>query len=435
MLDNAAWPRVQGIVNEHDFYRHEHKIIFRALSVLLNDGKPADVLTVSDYLDSKGMLEKVGGLGGLGGFAKDTPSAANISSYAAIVQEKSMLRHLVTVAGEISELAFSGDREAKEIVADAESKIFEVAQRGLRGKKGFARLREILSRVCDIMDENMDKSQKGVLGLSTGFKDVDRLTSGMSPGDLIIVAGRPSMGKTTFSMNIAEHVALRENKLVAVFSMEMQDDQLGMRVLSNQSNVGLSSIRQSWNIQDCEWPMIVHAVSRMGDSPLFVDDTPALTISDVRSRTMRLAHESNDEFPDGVGLVVVDYIQLMRADQARNENRTVQIEEITRGLKRLAKELGIPVIALSQLNRSLESRPNKRPIMSDLRESGSIEQDADGIVFLYRDEVYNKDTPEPGIAEAIFAKQRQGPIGTVKLVFEGANTRFRDLSDYDYAGY
>jgi len=431
MIDPGAWVRVQGAISEHDFYLKPHKILFRALMVLFNAGEPADVVTVSEFLKKKQLLDSAGGISLLAVLVRDTPSAANIVAYATIVREKSLLRQLIGVAGKISELAFSADADAKSVIAEAESAIFEVGQQGLRGKKGFSRIQDILKEVLDTMENNLVKPVDGVLGVATGFSDLDVKTSGLQGGNLVIVAGRPSMGKTAFAMNVAEHVAISGGLPVAIFSMEMQVKELGQRILSNQSSVGLKKIREAWTIDDSEWPAFSGALLKLGEGvSMFVDDTPALTIGDIRSRCMRMQSEIGG---DGLGLILIDYIQLM-GSELKGDNRNNQIEEITRGLKRLAKDFDVPVVALSQLNRNLESRPNKRPVMSDLRESGGIEQDADIILLLYRDEVYNEESPAKGIAEVIVAKQRNGALGTVRLGFEGSCARFLNL-DRGYQDY
>lgn len=436
LIDPGCWDRVQGAVYEDDFYHKADRIIFRAVSKMIDSNDQIDVITVSNYLEGVGFLEDVGGLSYLGTLAKETGTSANVASYAAIVREKSLLRKLIKCAGELGEMAYAAEKPAKEIIADAESKIFEIAQQDIRGNRGFKRLKHVLGDVVEIMEGNIEKPESGVLGLSTGFDGIDEITSGLQPTDLIVVAGRPSMGKTSFAINIAEHAAIVEKQPVCVFSMEMSTNQLGMRVLSSRSSVAFKTIRESWTMGDTDWPLISSAISVCCDAPLYCDDTPALTIADVRTRCMRLTAEISNEYPNGLGLVIIDYIQLMESEAyAQGDNRNNQINAITRGLKRLAKDLSVPVIALSQLNRNVESRPNKRPMMSDLRESGGIEQDADVIAFLYRDEVYNQDTIDKDIAEVIFAKQRNGPLGTSRLGFDGHLTRFHNLINQGVGGY
>lgn len=434
IIDPGAWVKVQGVLSAGDFYRQDHQIIFKAIAKLHGAGDPVDIITLYELLKSRGHEEKVGGLSYLGMMAKDTPSSANISAYAQIVRDKSILRQLIAVAGSIREMAFAPDADAKTVIAKAETAVFEVAQVGLRGKKGFSKLKDVIREVVDRIESNLERPADGVLGVSSGFKPLDDLTSGFNGGDLIVVAARPSMGKTAFAMNMAESVALSGGS-VAVFSMEMQTEQLGQRLLSSASGLGLKLIRESWRIFDSHWPLLSMGVAKIGDLPMYIDDSPGLSIGDIRARCMRLNAEIKDDVPAGIGLVVIDYLQLMGSDHDRQGNRNNEIEDITRGLKRMAKEFDIPVVVLSQLNRGLESRPNKRPIPSDLRDSGGIEQDADMILFLYRDEVYSPDTVDKGVAEVIIGKQRNGPLGTVRLLFDGAITRFRAFEECDDGSY
>ncbi|MFA6051545.1 MAG: replicative DNA helicase [Methylobacter sp.] len=428
MLDPTTWVKVQGLLTPGDFYRRDHQLIFKAIAKLHGAGEPIDVITLYEYLKSKWPDDAFGGLSYLGYMAKDTPSAANIAAYAKIVRDKSMLRRLIAVAGSIREMAFAADADAKAVISKAETAIFEMAQQSLRGKKGFTKLRDVLREVLDTIELNVERPSGGVLGISSGFKPLDDKTSGFNGGDLIVLAARPSMGKTALAMNMAESAAL-DGKAVAVFSMEMQTKQLGQRLLSSASGLGLKMIRESWRIGDSHWPLLTTGVVRIGELPMYIDDSPGLSIGDIRSRCMRLSAEIKDESPEGVGLIVIDYLQLMGSDTDRLGNRNNEIEDITRGLKRLAKDFDIPVIVLSQLNRGLESRPNKRPIPSDLRDSGGIEQDADVILFLYRDEVYSPDSMDKGIAEVIIGKQRNGPLGTVRLLFDGHVVRFRHFDE------
>lgn len=431
MLDQKAWPKVQGVVSAGDFYKKEHQLLFKAISKLHNANEPVDIITVHELLKSRGHEEAVGGLSYIGMLAKDTPSASNVGHYARIVRDKSMLRQLITVSGTIRELAFAADADSRAVVAQAETAIFELAQQNLRGKKGFSKLRDVLREVLNTIESNVDRPAGGVLGISSGFNVLDDMTSGFNGGDFIVLAARPAMGKTALAINMAEAAAL-SGKAVAVFSMEMQAEQLGQRLLSSASGVNLKTIRESWRIEGNHWPLLTAGITRIGELPLYIDDSPGLTISDIRSRCMRLNAEIKDESPEGLGMIVIDYLQLMGSDNDRLGNRNNEIEDITRGLKRLAKEFNIPVIALSQLNRSLESRPNKRPMMADLRDSGAIEQDPDVILFLYRDEVYNQDSMDKGVAEVIIGKQRNGPTGTVRLAFDGKSVRFRSLVEDDY---
>lgn len=419
MLDNAAWDQVADRVAEPDFYRNEHRRIFAAIAALAERSDPFDAVTVSEWLERNGALDAVGGLSYLATLAKDTPSAANIRAYADIVRERAMLRQLISIGGEIADSAFRPEgRSAGELVEAAEKSVFEIAERGSRGRKIFEPLKDLLARAVDRIDE-LFHSDTHITGVPTGFSRFDDLTSGLQKGDLVIIAGRPSMGKTSFAMNIAEHAAIKEKIPTAVFSMEMPGEQLALRLISNLGRVNQSKIRNG-RFADDDWPRISSAVTILSEAPMFIDDSAGLTPTELRARARRLKREH------GLGLVVVDYLQLMQVPGTK-ENRATEISEISRGLKALAKELEVPVIALSQLNRSVEQRTDKRPVMSDLRESGAIEQDADVIAFIYREEVYDKDTRRKGIADIIIAKQRNGPIGEVQLTFLGEYTRFENL--------
>lgn len=426
LLDNNAFGRVHGVLSASDFYDRRHQILFKSIEKLISSQQPADVITVHELVKQRGHDDTIGGLSYIVVLAKDTPSAANIMAYAQIVRDKSTLRQLLQLSCSIRELATAEGANAKEALSKAERDVFELAQKDLRGKKGFSKMSDVLREVFDKIETNLDKPRTGVLGISSGFVDLDGYTSGFNGGDLVVIAARPSMGKTAFAMNIAESAAL-DSTVVAFFSMEMQAIQLGERLLSCGSGVGLKKIRESWKIEESDWPLLTAGLVRVGQLPMYVDDTPGLSVSAIRSRIMKLSMEINDEHPSGIGMIVIDYLQLMGSDNERLGNRNNEIEDITRGLKRLAKELDVPVLILSQLNRNLESRPNKLPLMSDLRDSGGIEQDADMILFLYRDEVYNKDSIEVGIARVIIGKQRNGPLGEVRLAFDGANVRFRSL--------
>jgi replicative DNA helicase len=419
LLDNSAWERITDTVGEDDFYRYDHRLIWHHIARLINLSRPADVVTVHESITSAGKSEEVGGLGYLNALAHNTPSAANIRRYAEIVRERSMLRKLVSVADEIAADAFNPKgKEARQLLDEAESKVFKIAQEGARSTTGFRVIQPLLSEVVDRIDELYHREgDSDVTGVPTGFTDLDKMTSGLQKGDLVIVAGRPSMGKTAFSMNIAEYVAIEQGLPVAVFSMEMGAVQLAMRMLGSVGMLDQHRMRTGKLLAE-DWPRVTHAVQKMQDAQLHIDETPALSSGEVRSRARRLARQCGT-----LGLIVIDYLQLMGASSA-GENRATEISEISRSLKGLAKELECPVIALSQLNRSLEQRPNKRPIMSDLRESGAIEQDADLILFIYRDEVYNPDSPDKGTAEIIIGKQRNGPIGSVRMTFQGSSTRF-----------
>ncbi|MCJ7557408.1 MAG: replicative DNA helicase, partial [Gammaproteobacteria bacterium] len=382
MLDNLAWERIADLVAVDDFYRHDHRLIFNAIGELAEKNQPLDAVTVSEYLDRNQQLEQMGGLSFLGQLAKDTPSAANIRAYADIVRERALLRKLIEVGVGIADSAYTADgRGASELVDDAERSVFQIAERGKRRGSGFVALRKILPGTIDRLDV-LSHSDGDISGLSTGFNSLDDITAGLQRGELIIIAGRPSMGKTTLAMNIAENAAIGSRKAVAIFSMEMSAEQLSFRMIGSIGRVDQSNLRRG-NFNDEDWNRINSAVAIMSEAPIFIDDTPSLSPTEVRARSRRLAREHG-----GLGLIVLDYLQLMQV-QGNKENRATEISEISRSLKALAKELDCPVIALSQLNRSVESRTDKRPVMSDLRESGAIEQDADVICFIYREEVYD----------------------------------------------
>jgi len=427
LLDNAAWDRVADFIREEDFYRFDHRLIFQHIARLIEKSRPADVITVFDSLTSAARLEDAGGLPYLNALAQNTPSAANIRRYAEIVRDRSVLRKLVTVADEIGESAFSPQgREVRQLLDEAESKVFAIAEDGARGAQGFVEIQPLLSQVVERIDELYHRDNPSdITGIPTGFADLDSMTSGLQGGDLIIVAGRPSMGKTAFSLNIAEHVSIDSGLPVAVFSMEMGGTQLAMRMLGSVGRLDQHRVRTG-RLTDDDWPRLTHAIQKMQDAQLFIDETPALNSLELRARARRLSRQCGK-----LGLIVIDYVQLMSSTR-QGENRATEISEISRNLKALAKELDCPVIALSQLNRSLEQRPNKRPVMSDLRESGAIEQDADVILFIYRDEVYNPDSQDKGLAEIIISKQRNGPIGTVRLTFVGAFTKFENYAPASY---
>ncbi|HED15633.1 MAG TPA: replicative DNA helicase [Gammaproteobacteria bacterium] len=425
MLDNEAWDKIADKVAEDDFYRADHRLIFRALADLADERRPFDVVTLSGWLEKNQTLEQAGGLAYLGTLVKDTPSAANIAAYAEIVRERSIMRQLISVGNDIANSGYQPEgRDSKALLDRAESKVFKIAEQGNRGKTGMVSIKNLLAGVVDRIDE-LYQSDSPITGIPTGWTDFDELTSGLQPSDLLIVAGRPSMGKTTLAMNMAEQTAIKTRKPVAVFSMEMSGEQLAMRMMSSLGRIDQSKVRTG-KLDDDDWARLTSAMGILADAPLFIDDTPALSPTELRARARRMAREH------GLGLIVIDYLQLMQSSSGSGENRATEISEISRGLKALAKELNVPVVALSQLNRSLEQRPNKRPIMSDLRESGAIEQDADVIVFIYRDEVYNDESPDKGIAEIIIGKQRNGPIGTVRLTFQGRYTRFENFTPEYY---
>jgi replicative DNA helicase len=426
MLDNTAWDRVADHVVEEDFYRRDHRLVFRAIAELAERNSPFDAVTLSEWLGQNRLLDEVGGLSTLGALVQDTPSAANIQAYADIVREHSVLRQLVAVGNEIAGSAFVTEgRSSGELLEQAEQRVFQIAERGKRGQRGFRSIRSLLGAAVDRIDKLFQQDEP-ITGVSTGFADLDEMTAGLQPSDLIIVAGRPSMGKTTLAMNFAENAAIRHKVPVAIFSMEMPGEQLALRMMSSLGRIDQHKIRTG-KLDDDDWPRLTSAVSLLDSAPLFIDDTPALSPTEMRARARRLKREHD------IGMIVIDYLQLMQVPGTR-ENRTTEISEISRNLKALAKELAVPVVALSQLNRGLEQRTDKRPVMSDLRESGAIEQDADLILFIYRDEVYHEDSPHKGIAEIIIGKQRNGPIGTRHLTFRGQFTRFENYADDVYSG-
>ena len=423
LLDNAAWDRIADLVSAGDFYRFDHRLIYAAISKLIERSRPADVVTVNEQLQTEGKAQECGGLQYLNALAQETPSAANIRRYAEIVRDRSILRKLITVSDELATTALNPQgKETRQILDEAESKVFQISEDGARGQTGFQDIQSLLGQVLARVDELYHRDDASdVTGVPSGFADLDRMTSGLQPGDLVIVAGRPSMGKTAFALNVAEHVAVDKGMPVAVFSMEMGGTQLAMRMICSVGRIDQQRVR-SGRLIDEDWTRLTAAMQKMQDAQIFIDETPALNSLELRARSRRLARQYGK-----LGLIVVDYIQLMGASSG-GENRATEISEISRSLKGLAKELGCPVVALSQLNRSLEQRPNKRPIMSDLRESGAIEQDADVILFIYRDEVYNPDSQDKGSAEIIIGKQRNGPIGTVRLTFIGPLTKFENYT-------
>jgi replicative DNA helicase len=429
LLDNRAWENIADKLVEEDFYRFDHRLLFSAIRELESRNEPFDAVTLSQCLQKNAHLEQAGGLLYLGRLAKDTPSAANIVAYANIVREKSVLRQLISVGTDISASGYQPEgRDSKELLDHAEKKVFQIAEQGARGEGGFQDMKALLSKTVDKID-HLFNSDGGITGVSTGFDKFVEMTTGLQEADLVIVAGRPSMGKTTFAMNIAENAAIGDKLPVAVFSMEMPGDSLAMRMISSLGRVDQHHIRTG-NLTDEDWARITSAIHILSEAKIFIDDTPAMSPNEIRARARRLKRQH------GLGLIVIDYLQLMQV-HGGSENRATEISEISRGLKAMAKELKVPVIALSQLNRSLEQRPDKRPVMSDLRESGAIEQDADIIVFIYRDEVYNDDSPQKGVAEIIIAKQRNGPIGKSLLTFLGKYTKFENYMPemYDNDGF
>ncbi len=424
LLDNGAWDRVGDLLTDGDFYRYEHRLIYSAIGGLINATKPADVITVYEQLQSLGKAEEVGGLAYLNSLAQYVPSASNIRRYAEIVRERSILRKLVSASDEIATNAFNPQgKPVDKILDEAEQKIFNIGEEGSRMKQGFQGMDSLVVQLLDRVQEMAD-NPNDITGVPTGFYDLDRMMSGMQAGDLIILAARPSMGKTSLAINIAEHVALNEELPVAVFSMEMGASQLAVRIVGSIGRIDQGHLRTG-KLTDDEWPRLTEAIEKLRNISLHIDETPGLTASELRANARRLARQCGGK----LGLIVVDYLQLMSTSSSMSEeNRATAVGEISRGLKMLAKELGCPVIALSQLSRGVEARTDKRPMMSDLRESGAIEQDADVIMFIYRDDYYNKDSKEPGVAEVIISKQRNGPTGAVKLAFLKPLTKFESLS-------
>jgi replicative DNA helicase len=424
MLDQRAWDQIADVITADDFYRNDHRIIFEAIGTLNERDQPADAVTVSEQLELEGSLVASGGLDYLAHLVQDTPSAANIRAYAQIVRQRAMLRQLIQIGGDISASAHETEgRPVEELVELAEQKVFDIADSRQRSGQGFRPLKDVVSKTIDRLD-TLSRTEGNITGIPTGFSEMDAKTAGLQRGDLIIVAGRPSMGKTSLAINIAENAAIGHQIPTAIFSMEMSAEQLSFRMIGSIGRVNQSHLRTG-NLSDDDWPRINSAVSMMSNAPIFIDDAPALTPTEVRARARRLKRRNN------LGLIVVDYLQLMQIG-GTNENRATEISEISRSLKALAKEVDVPVIALSQLNRSVEQRTDKRPVMSDLRESGAIEQDADVIFFIYREEVYDKDTPRKGVADIIIGKQRNGPVGEFRLTFMGEFTKFENLVAEDY---
>jgi len=423
LLDNDAVDRVGDVIADADFYSEAHRHVFHTIVALAAEGKPADVVTVSESLASAQKLDYVGGLSYLGALVANVPTAANIRHYAQIVRDRSILRQLAATAGDIADAAYHPlGRSAKEVLDQAEAKVLHIAEQGARGAQQIAPIGTLLASVVDRIETLYNRDDPSdVTGVPTGFSDLDRMTSGLQPGDLVVVAGRPSMGKTALALNMGEHVALAAGLPVVVFSMEMGASQLALRLIGSVGRLDQHKLRTG-RLAAEDWEKLTTALGRLNEAPILIDETPALNAIEVRSRARRLMKSYGK-----LGLVIVDYLQLMQATTT-GENRATEISEISRSMKSLAKELKVPVMALSQLNRSLEQRPNKRPVMSDLRESGAIEQDADVILFIYRDEVYNPETQDKGVAEIIIGKQRNGPIGTVRLTFLGEYTRFENFA-------
>ena len=429
LLDNTAWDKIGHFLIDADFYRYEHRLVFSSVSTLINANRAADVITVFEHLQTQGKADEIGGLAYLNSLAQYVPSSANIRRYAEIVRERSILRKLISVSDEIATSAMSTKGKPVPLILDeAEQKIFNIGEEGARMRQGFQSMGNLVVQLLDRVEE-MSQNPNDITGVPTGFFDLDRMTSGMQAGDLIVLAARPSMGKTALAINIAENVALKEGLPVAVFSMERGASQLAIRIVGSIGRIDQTRLRTG-KLLDEEWPRLTEAVERLRNVSLSIDETPGLTPSELRANARRLARSCGK-----LGLVVVDYLQLMTGSSGSDgDNRATELGEISRGLKMLATELQCPVIALSQLNRGVEQRTDKRPMMSDLRESGAIEQDADVIMFIYRDDYYNKDSKEPGVAEIIIGKQRNGPTGTVKLTFLKPITKFESYagpsSDY-----
>ena len=425
MLDNTAFERVGDLLTEHDFYRDDHRRIWRHIVKLIEKGRPADVVTVDESIKSSEDRDRTGGLAYLGALAQNTPSAQNIRCYGEIVRDRAIMRKLVEAGAEISDSALNpAGKDIGQILDEAESKVFQIAESGTRGRQGFHDIQQLLTRVMERVETLYQRDNPlDITGVPTGYHDLDQRTSGLQGGDLVIIAGRPSMGKTALALNIAEHVAVENRLPVAVFSMEMSGTQLAMRMLGSIGHLDQHKLRTG-RLTDEDWNRLTNAVGKLHDAPIHIDESASINALELRARARRLHRQYGK-----LGLIVIDYLQLMSSTSgSEDENRATQISAMSRSLKALAKELDVPVVALSQLNRGLEQRPNKRPVMSDLRESGAIEQDADLILFIYRDEVYNDSTPDKGVAEIIIGKQRNGPIGTVRLTFLGEYTRFENYA-------
>ena len=423
MLSNSGFDAVASLISDKDFFASDHQLIFQTMRQLNAEQKPLDIITLSEALQNNRQLDQIGGSSYLVELSNNTPSSANIDAYAQIVLERSIIRQLITAASDIVKKGYNPlGWDSNKLLAEAEKRLVAIIE-SRPNQGGFLSVNELLKEVVERIDQ-LFNSDADITGLSTGFADLDEKTSGWQPSDLVIVAGRPSMGKTSFAMNMAEHAVLHQEKPVLVFSMEMPASQLIMRMMSSLGKIDQTKLRAG-NLSEDDWPRLSSAASRLKDRPLFIDDTPGITPMELRNRVRQVTREHGEP-----GMILVDYLQLMSGSVA-TENRTNEISQISRELKNIAREFNCPVIALSQLSRNLENRPNKRPINSDLRESGAIEQDADVVVFIYRDEVYNEESPDKGVAEIIIGKQRNGPIGTCKLTFLGKYTRFENLArDY-----
>ena len=427
LVDPETLEHVGDILSEDDFYRKDHQLIFKGIHALNEQGGNCDVVAVATWLEDHAQLEEAGGLIYIATLAEDTPAVCNAAAHAEIVHKRSILRRLIQVLNKTGDLVYKPEgRSCQEILDFAEQSVFEIAEKEVNRQKQYVPIRSLLTETMDQIDK-LHQGGNPITGIPTGYDDLDMHTAGLQNSDLIIIAGRPSMGKTALAINIAEHAAIKEHKSIAVFSMEMPGPQLVMRMMASLGRIDQHRIRTG-RLEDADWPRITSATDMLHETGIYIDDTPALTPGELRARCRRLFREHT------LDLIIIDYLQLMQV-QGTKENRATEISEISRGLKAMAKELAVPVVALSQLNRSLEQRPNKRPVMSDLRESGAIEQDADVILFIYRDEVYNEESKDKGIAEIIIGKQRNGPIGTIKLTFLGRYTRFENHSQDYNDGY
>ncbi len=415
-LEKEAIDKGVELLQSQDFYREAHRIIFEAVIALHQHSEPVDIITVSDELKRRNFLDKIGGIPYLTSLANAVPTAAHVEYYAKIVAEKALLRGIINTATEIVRLGYEGAEEVDQILDQAEKQIFQITQK--RHVKGYISLKSILVDTFERIEKLYD-SRGGVTGLSTGFNDLNRMTAGLQPSDLIILAARPSMGKTTFALNIARHVAVEQKVPVIVFSLEMSKEQLALKLLCSEAGVDNQRIRTG-SLRDEDWPRLSHALGRLSEGMLYIDDTAGTTVLDIRAKARRIKAQ------DGLGLIVIDYLQLM-SSRNRTENRQQEVSEISRSLKALARELEVPVIALSQLSRAVEQRTDKTPSLADLRESGSLEQDADIVAFLYREDYYNKETERKGITELIIAKQRNGPVGTVEMLFQKEYSKFVGL--------
>jgi replicative DNA helicase len=425
LLDNEAWDRIGDVLLVEHFYRDDHRRIYRHIARLIGDAKPADVVTVHEAIESSEDKDKTGGLAYLGMLAQNTPSAHNIRRYAEIVRERAVMRRLVAVGTDIADSALNPlGKNVGQLLDEAESKVMEIAESGSRGRQGFTDINQLLTQVMERVDFLYSRDNPSdITGIPTGYAELDSMTSGLQEGDLVIIAGRPSMGKTAFALNIGENIGVQSGLPVAVFSMEMAGTQLAARMLGSIGRIDQHKLRTA-RLTDQDWSQLTDAVGKLHSAPIHIDETPALNSLELRARARRLHRQYGK-----LGVIIIDYLQLMSGSSMGNgENRATEISEISRSLKALAKELHVPVIALSQLNRSLEQRPNKRPVMSDLRESGAIEQDADLILAIYRDEVYNPDSADKGKAEILILKQRNGPIGHIDLTFLGQYTRFENYA-------